>query len=220
MIPASERAKTVHALDRSATVTGTTNYNSSQSMTAQDSLHSLLDYQCLLFCVTDLVLIYESVTSSASVVRWLTFHSWTLNFCILLRLNDSIHEWTVMNWTVASEPKPYDTTDGQSVSLSWNKAPIWGLRQDFYYCQTFAGLVMWGAHLTRGRVCRLQLLLVFASAVIFGSESHGTSLPSPPTTRKATVEVFDPASTRVAELTAPTVLVITSRHGPYRKHPV
>jgi hypothetical protein len=28
--------------------------------------------------------------------------------------------------------------------------------------------------LTRGRVCRLQLLLALASAVIFGSESHGT----------------------------------------------
>jgi hypothetical protein len=30
-------------------MTITTNYNSSQSMTAQDSLHSLLDYECLLF---------------------------------------------------------------------------------------------------------------------------------------------------------------------------
>jgi hypothetical protein len=29
--------------------------------------------------VTDLVLIYESVTSSASIVHMLTFHSWTLN---------------------------------------------------------------------------------------------------------------------------------------------
>jgi hypothetical protein len=29
--------------------------------------------------VTDLVLIYESVTYSASVVCWLTLHSWTLN---------------------------------------------------------------------------------------------------------------------------------------------
>jgi hypothetical protein len=48
-------------------------------MTVYDSLHSLLDYGCLLFCVTDLVLIYESLTSSASVVRWLTLHSWTLN---------------------------------------------------------------------------------------------------------------------------------------------
>jgi hypothetical protein len=39
----------------------------------------------------------------------------------------------------------YVTTDGQSASLSWNKAPIWGLRPDFCYCQTVAGLLMWGA---------------------------------------------------------------------------
>jgi hypothetical protein len=37
------------------------------------------------------------------------------------------------------------TTDGQSASLSWNKAPIWDLRPGFYYCQTVAGLLMWGA---------------------------------------------------------------------------
>jgi hypothetical protein len=59
-------------------------------------------------------------------------------------------------------------TDGQSASLSWNKAPTWGPIPNFYYCQTVAGL------LTRGRVCRLQLLLAFASAVILGSESQGT----------------------------------------------
>jgi hypothetical protein len=35
--------------------------------------------------------------------------------------------------------------DSQSASLSWCQAPIWGLRPDFYYCQTFAGLLMWGA---------------------------------------------------------------------------
>jgi hypothetical protein len=43
-----------------------------------------------------------------------------------------------------SESEPYITTDGQSASLSWNKAPGWGLRPDFYYCQTVAGLLMWG----------------------------------------------------------------------------
>jgi hypothetical protein len=37
------------------------------------------------------------------------------------------------------------TTDSQSDRLSWNKAPIWGLRPDFYYCQTVAGLLMWSA---------------------------------------------------------------------------
>jgi hypothetical protein len=40
--------------------------------------------------VTDLVLVYESVTSPVSAVRWLTLSCWTLNyqtaFCILLRL--------------------------------------------------------------------------------------------------------------------------------------
>jgi hypothetical protein len=30
------------------------------------------------------------------------------------------------------ESEPYVTTDGQSASLSWNKAPIWDLRPDIY----------------------------------------------------------------------------------------
>jgi hypothetical protein len=76
--------------------TVTCNYNSSQSMTAWDSLHSLLDYECLLSCVTDLVLIYESVTSSASVVRCLTLHSWTLNSLTddERRTTARSHKWT------------------------------------------------------------------------------------------------------------------------------
>jgi hypothetical protein len=45
----------------------------------------------------------------------------------------------------SSESESYVTTDSQSASLSWNKAPIWGLWPDFYYCQTVAGLLMWGA---------------------------------------------------------------------------
>jgi hypothetical protein len=62
-----------------------------------------------------------------------------------------------------SESETYVTTDGQSASLSWNKAPIWGLRPNFYYCKTVAGLLMWGA-------CRLQSLLALARAVILWSE--------------------------------------------------
>jgi hypothetical protein len=37
------------------------------------------------------------------------------------------------------------TTDGQSATLSWNTAPIWGLGPDSYYYQTVARLSMWGA---------------------------------------------------------------------------
>jgi hypothetical protein len=63
--------------------------------------------------------------------------------------------------------------------------------------------------LTRGRVCRLQMLLALISAVIFWSESRRTRdhillsqirdfpISSSPTTRRVTVEVFDTASTRV-----------------------
>jgi hypothetical protein len=128
----------------------------------------------------------------------------------------------------------YVTTDGQSASLSWNKTPMWGLRPKFITVRHY-GLLWCGAlSLTRGRVCRLQLLLVLASAVILRSESprthdhillsqirdppawrarstylyppgtgwpgytprHWVPFPSPPTTLRATVEEFDPASTR------------------------
>jgi hypothetical protein len=50
---------------------------------------------------------------------------------------------------------------------------MWGLRPDFYYCQTLR--VCWGRalSLTRRRVCLLQLLLPIVIAVILGSKSSG-----------------------------------------------
>jgi hypothetical protein len=43
-------------------------------------------------------------------------------------------------------PSPAQSFSGPSpVGLSWNKSPIWCLRPDLYYCQTVAGLLMWGA---------------------------------------------------------------------------
>jgi hypothetical protein len=121
-------------------------------MTVSDSLHSLLDYECPLFFMTNLVLSYESVTSSASVVRWLTLHSWTLDFPRMTY--DWIIElsWTELNPRMTAplrmrwvESESYITTDGPSPRLSWNKAHIWCLRPDFYYCQTVAVLLMSGA---------------------------------------------------------------------------
>jgi hypothetical protein len=52
-----------------------------------------------------------------------------------------------MNGTVLtpSQSQSYVTTSGQSASLAWNKALIWGLRPDFLYFQTIAGLLIWGA---------------------------------------------------------------------------
>jgi hypothetical protein len=57
----------------------TINFDSSHSMTVHNSLQSLLNYECLPFFLIDLVLTHESATSSASVVSWLTLHSWTFN---------------------------------------------------------------------------------------------------------------------------------------------
>jgi hypothetical protein len=68
----------------------------------------------------------------------------------------------------------YVTTDGQSAGLSLNKASIWCLRLDFYYCQAVAICWCGALSLTRGRICSLQLLLALLSAVILGSGSRGT----------------------------------------------
>jgi hypothetical protein len=68
---------------------------------------------------------------------------------------------------VESSPvESYLTTDGQATSLSWNKAPIWSLRPDLNYCQTVAGLLLWGAHSDERTGLRLQLLLTLTSTVI------------------------------------------------------
>jgi hypothetical protein len=50
--------------------------------------------------------------------------------------------------------------------LSLNKAPIWGLRPDFYYCQL--GVCWCGAlSLRTGRVCRLQLLPAHSFSIFY-----------------------------------------------------
>jgi hypothetical protein len=47
--------------------------------------------------------------------------------------------------TDSGQSQNYVTTDGQSASLSWCLAPICGPRQDLYYRQSAAGLLIWGA---------------------------------------------------------------------------
>jgi hypothetical protein len=78
------------------------------------------------------------ISSVLNAGCWLT--GWLLLTDWLVLIN-----WlTICNWLLAKS-ESYVTTDGQSASLSWNKAPIWGLRPDFYYRLTVAGLLMWGA---------------------------------------------------------------------------
>jgi hypothetical protein len=108
-----------------------------------------------------------------------------------------------------TESESHVTTDGQPASLSWNKAPIWRLRPDLCYCLTITGLLIWGTLSDE----RTGLSFTVATGprqrsnsrvrVPCDSQPYSTvsdlRLPfsSPPTTRRVTVEVFDPASTRV-----------------------
>jgi hypothetical protein len=64
-------------------------------------------------------------------------------------------------------------TDSQSASLSWNKAPTWGLRPDFYYCLTVAGLLIWGALSEEKTGLSFTIAAGLASAVIFGVKRQG-----------------------------------------------
>jgi hypothetical protein len=119
---------------------------------------------------------------------------------------------TCISWTTSSQSQNYVTADGESASLSWNKAPIWGLWPDFYYCQTVSGLLMCGA-LSDERTGLSFTIVAGPRQRILGFESRGTRVrvpwdsasyftvsdsrlpfPSPLTTSRNTVEVFEPSS--------------------------
>jgi hypothetical protein len=80
---------------------------------------------------------------------------------------------------VQSLSPSYIMTDGQSPSLSWNRAPIWDPRPIF----PLLSLIIFGQlricwcgapSLSRSRVYIFQLLLGIARAAFLRSESHGT----------------------------------------------
>jgi hypothetical protein len=70
-------------------------------MADYDSLHSLLDYECLLFHCDWLGSDLRIRHFFSSVVRWLVLHSWTLNFWILL-MTESLNSLTNPNVNVNS----------------------------------------------------------------------------------------------------------------------
>jgi hypothetical protein len=106
------------------------------------------------------------------------------------------------------ESDSYVTSDGQLASLSWNKAPIWDLRPDFYYRRTVAGLLMWGALSDESTDLSFKIAagphqhshsrvrVPWDSRPYFTVSDSKLSFSSPPTTRSVTVEEFDPAFIR------------------------
>jgi hypothetical protein len=115
------------------------------------------------------------------------------------------------------------------------KHPSGAYDQIFITCVTVTVLFLWGAlydertglsfvYAAGPRQCSLSRVRVpWDSRPYFTVSDLRLPFSSPPTTRMVTVEVFDPASTRVICLFLWSynwqfVSVITSRHGPRRKH--
>jgi hypothetical protein len=60
-----------------------------------------------------------------------------------------INKWTSLPHTKSCARQPHSIEPrlilrqiGQLASLSWNKAPVWGLWPDIYYCRAVAGLLI------------------------------------------------------------------------------
>jgi hypothetical protein len=92
---------------------------------------------------------------------------WCLHWVTQLACNSTL-SWSLQppshHWLISSQS--YVTTDGQSASLSWCQAPIWGQDKILITVKTVVFLLMGGAFLVRGQVCYLQLLLALAIVVI------------------------------------------------------
>jgi hypothetical protein len=101
-------------------------------------------------------------SQSSLVVSWQRiYNSLTVTTA---HTTSSLHMLT-LNWQLNCDSLPaelsiqsqgYVTTDGQSVSLSWNEAPIWGLQ--IFITVSQLQVCWYGAlSLTRERVCRLPV---------------------------------------------------------------
>jgi hypothetical protein len=99
---------------------------------------NLLGWICSVLSLVSSVLLFSGKTPG----QQLTLRIWSLL-------------WSWLSWFLSSapfstfapesEPESYVTTDGQLPILSWNKAPIWGLQPDIYYCLTVAALLILGS---------------------------------------------------------------------------
>jgi hypothetical protein len=105
-------------------------------------------YAGLILWILDLIdcIYYASLLQFHLITTVHTFDSWIMNLSLLSRSCTSLQSSLLYPFAFfcrilpSFESEAYVTSDGQSASLSGNKAPIWGLRPDFYYCQTVAGL--------------------------------------------------------------------------------
>jgi hypothetical protein len=153
----------------------------------------------------ELSLTYEWITNGSSYTNeCVPVASWVLEAISPVKRQPGCR----VNHSQSYNTKSYVTTDGQSASLSCNKAPIWGLRPDFHYRRTVAGLFMWDAlsgerpdlsftiAVGPRRRSHSRVLVPWDLRPYFTVSDSRLHFSSPPTTRRVTVEVFNPACTR------------------------
>jgi hypothetical protein len=130
--------------------------------------------------------------------------------------------------TGKSQSQSHIATDGQSISKSWCRAPSGDHDQIFITYFDSYGLALWGAlsdertglsflYAAGPHQCSLsRLRFPWDSWQYFTVSDLRLPFSSPPTTRRVTVEVFEPASTRVWHGST-SLSVINLRHGPHTK---
>jgi hypothetical protein len=150
------------------------------------SIHTLEDPSTMPWCINSMPTKYETLPPTVPPL---------LVFVFL-----AAEAWT-------GRVESYVTTNGESASLSWNKAPIWCLRPDFYYSQTVVGLLMCGAisdekmgspfTIASGPRQRSHswVRVLWDTRPYFTVSDSRLPFSSPPTTHKAMVGVFDPTPT-------------------------
>jgi hypothetical protein len=120
-----------------------------------------------------------------------------------------------------SQSQSHFTTGALPSIVRLDSKPLESHDQYFFQLNTCGYSPYATSSLTRGWVCRLQLLLVLASVIIIGSKSRR------PPNLEGRVPVFISPRNRVAQLytqalgsncNSKLVPLITSRHGLHRKH--
>jgi hypothetical protein len=93
--------------------------------------------------VRQIVTYLRACVTYRRVLDWLpdllhiyTTYYYTLQPTIWHIISFLLHHLQLLSPGTQSQSQIYVTTNGQSVRLSCNKAPIWGLWQDIYYCLT------------------------------------------------------------------------------------
>jgi hypothetical protein len=168
--------------------------------------------------VTDLVLIYESVTSWTSFVRWLTLHSWALD-----SLTNELQQLLVYGWILelslslilrpmASQPVYLGIKHQIFFTVRHLRVCLYGALSDERTGLSFT-IVASPRHRSHFRV-----QVPWDSWPCFTVSDSSLPFSSSPTTRRDTVEVFDPASTRQSTLEFKNELSCITRDEPKRDH--